>query len=329
MEVIKTSTIPLILHFFGTIYNRSPDRANILVEKSLSFISISLLLFNIPFIFGVLPELSSGIALTALGGDSTGYSGPFQNGHAASISMGAIGLIMLYKFTLQTKRITRTLYLSLFIFSLIVIFNTLVRTGLMMIFIGIFVYLYTFFGIKRILRLLPIGLLIAIIVAFLVSGDEQLMMRLFDGSVYEREYDHWFYNIGSGRLWMAWANLVYWYESGIISWLFGTGIGPSKDNMEVVVGIRVFSHNGFVDALTHNGIIGLYLYLMVLTLSYKLIASCKNKDKRLYSLACSMFFSYLLFVFFQGGSRFFLDVLFSLTLLQLKFSNSNEPERSR
>ncbi|WP_434926541.1 hypothetical protein [Shewanella sp. HL-SH2] len=319
MELVKTSTIPLILHFFSTLYNRSPKQAERVVNQTISFVSISLLLFNIPFVFGFLPELSSGIALTALGGDETGYSGPFQNGHAASITMGAVGLYFLYKITVQKDKVMKYLYCILLVFALFIIFKTLVRTGLLMILIGLLTFLYSFYGIRWFIKFTPFLILIILVLTLVVSNNEAIMLRLFDGSVYEREHEHWFYNVGSGRLWMGWTNLVYWFDSGLFGWVFGTGIGPSKDNMEAVVGIRVFSHNGFVDALTHNGLIGLYLYIMILSLSYKLIRNCKGHNKNMFALAVSMFVSYLLFVLFQGGSRFFLDVLFVLSILQLKY----------
>lgn len=322
MELVKTATIPFLLHFFSTLAIEKPNSIRVIINKCLVFICISLILFNIPFLFGVLPELSSGIALTALGGDELGYSGPFQNGHAASITMGACGLVMLYLSIAEVFKVKRYLYILLMFLSMIVVFKTLVRTGFIMMFFGMLTYIYTYYGYRRFLKFIPAILILLVLSFIYISSNEELMLRMFDGSVYEREYEHWFYNIGSGRLWMAWTNIVFLWESGFLSWVLGTGIGPSKDNMELVVGIRVFSHNGFVDALTHNGLIGFFLYVMVLYQSFKLIADNKNKDKNKYSLAVALFLSYLLFVLFQGGSRFYLDVIYILTLVQLKYARN-------
>lgn len=319
MEVFKTSTIPFALHAAQSCYDKNPDKVRNFVSQALSFLAFSFVLINLPFLLGIIPELSKGIALTALGGELHGYSGPFQNGHAASITVGASSIVLLFEIFNAKSKLQKIIAFIVFILSLVVIYKTLVRTGFLMVGVGVIVFTYSLYGIKVILKYLPLIGLGCLLLVSAVASNEELMMRLFDGSVYENNHSHWFYTVGSGRLWMAWTNVAFWLDSGLQSWLFGTGIGPSKDNMELVVGIRVFSHNGFIDALSHNGLIGLFLYVMVLVHSYRTIKRNVYKCKLTSSLAISVFISYLIFAFFQGGSRFYFDIIYVLVLLNLNY----------
>ena len=76
MEVFKTSTIPFVLHAAQSCYEKNPNKVRSFVSQTLSFLAFSFVLINVPFLLGITPELSKGIALTALGGEMHGYSGP-------------------------------------------------------------------------------------------------------------------------------------------------------------------------------------------------------------------------------------------------------------
>ncbi len=327
MSFVQTSTVPIILSAAATIKYKKIS----LWEKSnsaLSFLTATLAIINIPFLLELLPELSAGIALTALGGEQFGYSGPFQNGHAASVTMASVALVSIYKMNVSIALRFKWFWFAVFLLSLIVIYQSLVRTGMIMFLIGGSAYLFSKHGSVWIIKKMPILLILFSGIAFFIVSNDNLRMRLFDGSIYESSYDHWFYTIGSGRLWMSWTNFVFWFDSGPLAWVIGTGIGPSKDNMELVVGIRVFSHNGFVDALTHNGIVGLLLYIGFFYFSYRYISKYKGVGESFY-LGLAMWWAYFFFSAFQGGSRFYFDIMFVFVLLNLSVSGFSKLHMER
>ncbi len=77
----------------------------------------------------------------------------------------------------------------------------------------------------------------------------------------------------------------------------------SQDLMEDKINKRLLSHNGFVDALVHNGLIGLILYLLFLIAVLKTLV--RNRENLFFSLGIASFISFLSFIFLQGGIFFY------------------------
>ena len=98
---------------------------------------------------------------------------------------------------------------------------------------------------------------------YFYSKDTALQGRVMQQTIYNNDTDEQTYDqISSGRLTLSLVNLESYWESNLLSKLFGMGFQYSTDVMYKKIGMRKVSHNGFVDALVHNGLLGLIFYLI-------------------------------------------------------------------
>ena len=84
------------------------------------------------------------------------------------------------------------------------------------------------------------------------------------------------------------------------------------------IGVRIGSHNGFIDVLLTTGIIGLLALSYYLYLIYKV--SKKNKNE-FAVLTLSLFFAFLAMTFFQGHERITTNLLLVLSIALTYNSN--------
>jgi O-antigen ligase len=77
--------------------------------------------------------------------------------------------------------------------------------------------------------------------------------------------------------------------------------------------MAVFSHNGYIDALAQNGIIGIILFLLLLYNLYREIL--KNRKSIYFSIAFCSLISYTLMHLVQGGVFFLFDVLVVINIV--------------
>ena len=79
---------------------------------------------------------------------------------------------------------------------------------------------------------------------------------------------------------------------------------------------RVGAHNGFVDMLARNGIVGLLLMFLMLIALFAFIR--RRKQCPTYRLALALWLMNFSFQVTQGGSMFHTDLLYALTFCMLE-----------
>ncbi len=103
--------------------------------------------------------------------------------------------------------------------------------------------------------------------------------------------------IGSGRD-LIWSTLIYfWIDGSLLNQIFGFGFYASP-KIEGHI-----AHNDFIEYLIDFGLLGFFLWSMMLFKFYKNIKRIKQYDKYLYTL---LFFCFFVFVgrgFFSGTNR--------------------------
>ena len=85
--------------------------------------------------------------------------------------------------------------------------------------------------------------------------------------------------------------------------------------------MRIFSHNGFVDALTINGLIGIFLFFLFFFLIFKFIL--QQKTSKYFRINFTFIIMYLSYQLTQGGVTFGTDIFLALSL-NLLIPNNNE-----
>lgn len=307
IETFRFSNFPLL---YDTINIYFKDTYKL--QKFLIRISQYVILSSIPFLLGFLESVNEGRIKF---GENPAYSGIFQNSHSASIVTTFALLVLIHQIKTYKLNFFLKIYnLLLIVLGLYALYLAFVRTGYLMFAIGIIVlFLPNRFQIRQWVVLSAIAFTLSSIFIYFMETNESFRYRILDQDKRGEQS-----SLGSGRLDFATYSLLYWYEGDMLQKVFGRGLDNVEDNLERKTGMRIFSHNGFVDALAINGIIGITIFITFLYLIYNNIR--KNKSSSTYRLALAMFFCFLSFQATQGGAGFPID-LYMVSVLNLTNKN--------
>lgn len=311
--------LPLIWNFF-VIYNNY-SKAILLVYT----ISIYIILSAIPFLLNVLTPLAEGVKLKAIGLESFGFIGIFQTPHSASVSMACALLVLLY-FQINRRPQKFIIYIqvwALIILGLYVLLQTYVRTGWAMFLVGSMVLLISKKNLKKfVFKVIPILIIAVISLYIIVSNNQALQNRLTDTRVDRVTTSSLEERLGSGRLMIAKASIKGWLESGLAAVILGNGQSLSMKKTGEILGVDLVSHNGFIDILVTNGIVGMLLFLLMFFAINKYINI--YKDCSFFSLARGVFSMFLIFFLLQGGINYILIFYLAIVLSILFLEKNND-----
>ncbi|MDG3088255.1 O-antigen ligase family protein [Vibrio hannami] len=251
--------------------------------------------------------------------ETSGLVGVFQKSHNTGILTSISSVYFLYRYSESNKTYP---YLLLFVISSVFVYMTYVRTGWLMLLVGVLVFTFSFyrFNIKYIL-ILTVSLLI---VSTLLASNEIFMSRIYDNNIYVEQY--WYERIGSGRLLFSYYNILEIINSDLLTIFWGVGKESSMIRMEELIGLRIFSHNAFVDALNHHGIVGFTLFVLFFISLFSFLQA--HKSSKHYSFALSVLVIYVIFNLVQGGNLFVLNILFASIFYFIKYESDNIDEES-
>ncbi len=306
---IKFSMIPVI---YGYVKRRF-DNSDKLFDVSL-IICQFLVLVNIPFFLGIIQGQSEETIYEGF----ESFFGAYSAAHTCAITVSMSSAFIFYKVLNNWKnKKARNYNLLLYIFSFLVVYRCFTRTGWLMFAVGFICVLWGHLMSKNTGPKLSKPLFVAIIllafagVQYFANHNQAFYNRINDitttstGEYYQGEK-------GSGREIYSAVSLAYWLDGDALEKTIGYGMDPLMDNMKNVIGYRIYSHNGFVDALVGNGIIG-----VVLLVGFCLIGTYytfrRRKQKYGY-LALSCILMYTIYQAVQGGSFTYQDVVLALAL---------------
>ncbi len=302
IETIRFTNFPLLYDTIN-IYFKETEK----LERFIIRISQYFILSSIPFLLGMIESIKDPLEF----GEEESYIGIFQNAHGASIvSALAVLVIIFYVNQGNFRGIWKLFNIALIILGLYCLYMSFVRTGYLMFIVGLIViYFPNKFLSKRTLRFLVILGILTGGFYFIMESNQSFKYRILDKNDKGDQKA-----IGSGRLVLSRISLKYWSEGTVLEMIFGRGLDNVMDNIKEKTGRRLFTHNGFVDTLAVNGLIGLLLLLFFLF--YLLISIFVNKGKKSYRLALAFYFGYISFQTTQGGAAFPMD-LFIVSVLNL------------
>lgn len=304
LTFLRYMLFPLMYEYLSIKIKRINELNKILITLA-QFVILS----GIPFFLGLLESQGREISM---GGDLKSFVGVFQNPHAASATIAMSLLVLMVHIKNNKLRVPYQIYNILIIgFGIFSCYFTFVRTGYVMLIIGILVL----FSPKRI-RMKQIFLW-AVILAFLMIGiifllenNEIFYNRIFDirnGSETA---------LGSGRLQFWRGSYELWLSGDSFRILFGFGMEALKERLFQITGLRIFAHNEFFTELAVNGIFGVIFFILFMGSLYRFIR--KRKESPTYKLAFSVFFVYLTLMMTQGGMIFPVEVFMALILVKLE-----------
>ncbi len=289
------------------------------IKKTLYFLSNFIILSFLPYILHIIPESTKGYSLKNYGVDAYGILGIFDNPHGAASAVSLALLINLF-FIIKSKRIN-IFKIFIFIIGFYVMYKTYVRTGYAMFFSGIIVLFYYESKSKKFYKVLPYILILFIGTAYIYNNSSILRKRIWDESKYNKHYNPNDINtISSGRIMLWAASINNLKEQDYVTLFIGQGFRRVVESMKQSIGLSKIAHNGFLDMLAQNGILGFLFFLLFLKALYNHIKL--RKSSMYYSLGMAVYISYIVFSILQGGNSILFDTQVIL-VIHLLISDSN------
>lgn len=309
-EVIKSSFIPLLSHFFILLQKYK----NIDIYKVLLSIAVYIILSTIPFLLGILKPLTTGYDLSLFGLKEYGFVGIFQIAHSAAVTIAFAIIVLIFALDKARSKKLKTFYLSLVLLGLWVEIQTYARTGFAVVFLSGAYLLLINKGLKHYFKIFIPLLLLGIVAITYYYSSETLQMRVEGTNIYLKQSGTES-DLGSGRFKFLYHAIDNWSSSNYDAIFLGLGIEKAMDMMEKDVGLRIYAHNGFADVLQFNGIVGLWIYSMFLFYLVHYVRS--KKYSPFYRLNIALVLAYLVSTFFQGEHFFLADVILASGLALL------------
>ena len=198
--------------------------------------------------------------------------------------------------------------------SLYSIYLAYVRTGWFMLLVSLFFIVdIKNINIRQKVKVFIGCLIIGIGLMGLYNNDDAFRMRVSGGGVYRGESEQVVDTKGSGRLefWKnGWDN---WSNGDFYQLCFGKGYDSVVEYNYKKTGMRVFSHNQFVDSLAQYGMFSLFFLVLFYISIFQYIRRV-GKNSRYKSLCYSVLSASLIFSIFQNEIYWDFAVIFSISL---------------
>lgn len=302
-----------------------------LLEVFLYSLAQFILLSSLIVLLGIVSPIKGFETTDVFGVENTiYYSGLLGDPHAAASYFAAAILVLLNGLR---QRYFKTLFQKIFnvlliLVGLVSIFEAYVRTGWLMLFVGGMVLMMPKkITIQHIFRSL-FGLIIVIAALFyFYQTNEKFQARIIGQNVYASQTAEGIDMKGSGRT-SFWLNGIEgWSQGNLYEVFFGKGWTKVVDYNFEKTGMRVFSHNQFVNFLVEHGVFGLFFLLAFYFSIYRLLRT--NRASPYYSLTLSLLVAAIIFSFFQSEMYFDFSILFSLSLALFILSRGRAIDRSQ
>jgi len=293
-----------LLHFFRS-YFKSFEK----IVQTRAYVARYFIISGVPFVFNFLKENVEKIKF----GDFDAYIGFFQTPHAAAIVTAISTAIII--FDLLTKKYQWIAFLadlSLACFGTYLVYATFIRTGYV-VFLAIIctVMALSLKNFKSTALTVLAGVSIMSFAFYELEYNDSFRDRIFDENQGSTQV-----HVASGRLEFGRDALVYWQNLSVAEKFAGSGMENLKDYIYASYGIWITSHNGFIDALVINGILGEFLILIYCT--SLIIFVFRRKSSPEFPLALGSVFAFTSVQLTQGGAGFSFDLMLALTLTSLE-----------
>lgn len=303
----KFITFPFLYDFVTLKIKHSSTINNILF-----YISQFVLLSFIPFLFHILPQPNEvfyeDITIQEMMEEAGLTSGLFMRTHLASCIIAICLIILIYKIQSEKLNFSKKTYiLTLIGLGLWALITTYARDGWIMFIIGLTI-LFLRRSHKYIIGLFLMALIGFTSISYLIMTNETFNNRINDKTAKGEKQE-----IGSGRLIFTKNGIDFWLQSkNIQEILTGKGYEELTKYQKQKTGLKIYCHNGYIDALAQNGLIG-FVSIILFTI-YVYIYIYKYRHEKHARLAFSIFTMQVIFQLVQGGVTLYTDILYVLIL---------------
>ncbi|PKQ63110.1 hypothetical protein BZG02_10110 [Labilibaculum filiforme] len=307
INFLKYLTIPLAVHWIYLNINsvESLKKLRMLPVYLASFLIIS----NIPYYLGVFAAPVSQTMLWMEDATLEGLVGILGAPHYTSALLSVACIILLEFIVKKRGDMQLNLVLApIFLLGLFFLFKTYTRTGWLMFVVGIGILFVRKISVKEAGKILALSVVLFVGLAALYQTNEGFRRRVTDDRAGQEEKST-YETVGSGRLQIAEVYLENFYQSSFATYLLGMGMQESQNRYEKKDGMPLFAHNGFIQTLVDNGILGFLLYLVFL---YSIFKGISRSNSSYNQLSVAIFFMFLSCLVTQQANYFLLDVFVSI-----------------
>lgn len=327
-NVIRASKqLPLAL-WYGFFEHRFRNKSKTL-ETILFSLAQFICLSSIPILSGIITPLKMMKSAESFGIEGAiYYSGIFGATHAAASYFCVAILVLVYGFINGRFRsqMSKIYNIVLIVIGLVSIFLSYTRTGWLMLIVGLFILLRPTQVTYRKLAVYIVSLTLIIGgIFYLYNSNELFFNRLTGKNIYAGSGGENIELSGSGRTTFWYNGVTNWTYNGMFQLLFGAGYTKVVEDNFKNSGMRVISHNQFIDTLSQNGLVALFLLITFYLGIYQFIKRT-NKSAPYRILSLSIYWCSLVFAFFQNEMYFNYAIIFALVLALLNFNSKVETE---
>ncbi|PCH68705.1 MAG: hypothetical protein COC06_09035 [Bacteroidales bacterium] len=303
----KYLTIPLVVHWIYLNINSIESLKKLRMLPI--YLSGFLIISNIPYYLGVFSAPVSKTMLWMEDSSLDGLVGILGAPHYTSALL-SIACIVILEFIVNKRgpMLINLVLGSLLVLGVFFLFKTYTRTGWLMFVVGISILFARKITFKDAGKILAVSVLLFAGLIFLYQTNEGFRRRVMDDRAGQEDKSA-YETVGSGRLQIAAVYLENLYESNFATYLVGMGMQESQNRYEKKDGMPLFAHNGFVQTLVDNGILGFILYLVFL---YSVFRSISRSNSSHNQLTVAIFFMFISCLVTQQANYFLLDLFLSL-----------------
>lgn len=315
--------LPLVL-CFGYARKKFENKIDTL-EKILYALAQFICLSSLITLLGIIEPIRGYRSADAFVTNMDYYSSVFTSTHAASSYFFIAAMVLINGFVLNKfNSIGSKIYNGvLLIVAFVSLFKAYTRTGWLMMAVAIIFYFdWRRINFKQAVKYFSILLTVIIGILCLYSSNDAFRARLAGQHRFGSEKKEAIDLGGSGRI-DFWKNgIEQWSNNNVYSLLFGKGYDAVVEDNLREVGLRVFSHNQFIDSLTQYGLINLILLIAFYFYLYQFI-ELYGRSSPYYRLCRAVFFATLVFCFFQNEMYFIYAVTFALLVYLMQVTSMN------
>lgn len=306
--------LPLVLSFgfWMSTFKGNVNKLETILYSLVQFICLSSFLT----LTGLVKPLKDAVSAEAFIEGLSYYGGVFGVPHAAA-SYFVIAIIVLSTgFFLGRFKKTSTKIFNLFLIGIafVSLFHSYVRTGWLMLLVS-FVFYANFkkISIRRMMLYICSALLAAGGLIYLYNTNDAFRVRVTGERRYGPSNEQAIELEGSGRNGFWINGIENWADNDTYGFFFGKGQEEVLKDNKRAFGMRVFSHNLFIDSLAQYGLVSLSLLLAFYWSLHKFI-KLRGRGSPYQKMCISIYWSSVIFSFFQSEIYFDYAIIFSLSL---------------
>ena len=249
-------------------------------------------------------------------------SGIFSSPHVASCLLALCIVYLLHYYFCNRHTFLKKLFLvALILLGVYAIVLTYARGGWLMLIVGVFGLLAKS-NLKFVLTSILLFLSMLLVGSYLMEHNEYFYNRITDRN--EEGVKNSSDRVGSGRLWFASNGIDFYLDSETVQeYLTGKGLISLMEYQQRKTGLYIYCHNGYIDALAQNGILG---FMVNIAMSVCMLLYVCIKKGYAYRRFCIVgVIMYIIFQMVQGGAAPYTD-FFWVVILQLATLSQKESQ---